>query len=162
MAILDWFGTTHKFRIHILQTFLTVVVFILSIAYFPTPGAIPTRVRVMIPIISVKSLIIQAYQILTEHTTRFAKWHSLKANAILNCLEVLFWAVFTGLLFSANSAICLGAACGLAWVTAFLSLFLLFSMIWMAVCSCLEFHLYRITGKQNWAQRIPSNQVWET
>lgn len=31
------------------------------------------------------------YQVLTEHTLRFRKWASTKANAILNCLEVVFW-----------------------------------------------------------------------
>jgi hypothetical protein len=31
------------------------------------------------------------YQFLTEHTLRFRKWASTKANAILNCLEVVFW-----------------------------------------------------------------------
>lgn len=32
-----------------------------------------------------------SYQILTEHTLRFRRWASTKANAILNCLEVVFW-----------------------------------------------------------------------
>jgi hypothetical protein len=39
----------------------------------------------------IKSLIVIAYQLLTEHTLRFRKWASTKANAILNCLEVVFW-----------------------------------------------------------------------
>lgn len=45
-------------------------------------------------------MIIITYQILTEHHTRFRKWASTKANAILNNLEVVFWLaalVITGL-----------------------------------------------------------------
>jgi hypothetical protein len=39
----------------------------------------------------IKSLIVITYQLLTEHTLRFRKRASTKANAILNCLEVVFW-----------------------------------------------------------------------
>lgn len=28
---------------------------------------------------------------LTEHRDRFRKWASTKANAVLNCLEIVFW-----------------------------------------------------------------------
>jgi hypothetical protein len=28
---------------------------------------------------------------LTEHRERFRKWASTKANAVLNCLEIVFW-----------------------------------------------------------------------
>lgn len=38
-----------------------------------------------------KSLFVIAYQMLTEHTYRFSKWASTKANAVLNCLECVFW-----------------------------------------------------------------------
>ena len=31
------------------------------------------------------------YQLLTEHIRRYRKWASTKANAILNCMEVVFW-----------------------------------------------------------------------
>jgi hypothetical protein len=30
---------------------------------------------------------------LTEHRARFRKWASTKANAVLNCLEIVFWLV---------------------------------------------------------------------
>ncbi|GAP88271.1 putative cytochrome p450 protein [Rosellinia necatrix] len=161
MAIHDWFDHAYKFRVHVVQVLLTILITVLAIAYIPTPGAIVTRIRIMVPIIGVKSLIIQAYQILTEHTTRFAKWKSPKANAILNCVEVLFWAAFTGLQFQTNAAICIGPACGLGWATALFSLVLLFLTLWMAVCTCLEFHLYRVSGKKGYGQKLPSDPEWE-
>ncbi|KAI0096364.1 hypothetical protein GGR51DRAFT_568405 [Nemania sp. FL0031] len=117
MALLDWFDHKYKFPVHIVQTIVTIVVTALAIAYFPTPGAVSSRVRIMIPIVGAKSLVIQAYQFLTEYVTQFTKWRSLKANAILNCLEVLFWSAFIGLLFMANIAKCMGPACGLSWAT---------------------------------------------
>lgn len=61
----------------------------------------------------IKSLIVIAYQLLTEHTLRFRKWASTKANAILNCLEVVFWLavlVVTGGTLSGTS----GAAAALS------------------------------------------------
>lgn len=38
-----------------------------------------------------KSLAFIAYELLTKYTQRFAKWASLKANAILNGMEPVFW-----------------------------------------------------------------------
>jgi hypothetical protein len=53
------------------------------------------------------------YQLLTEHTLRFRKWASTKANTILNCLEVVFWLavlVVTGTTVGGSS----GAAAALS------------------------------------------------
>lgn len=74
---------------------------------------------------SIKSLVIISYQLLTEHKERFRKWASLKANMILNMIEVLFWAVLMGLGFSAVSAMCIGASCGISIVLALLALVLM-------------------------------------
>lgn len=62
-----------------------------------------------------------AYQLLTEHTHRFGKWASTKANAILNSLEVVFWLavlVVTGKTLSGTK----GAAAGLSAVVLVLAI----------------------------------------
>lgn len=64
-----------------------------------------------------KSLVIIFYQILTEHVARFRRWRSLKANAILNALEIVFWAAVVFLTIQANVQICVGVGCTLSWVT---------------------------------------------
>jgi hypothetical protein len=64
-----------------------------------------------------KSLMIIFYQILTEHFTFFKKWHSFKANAILNSLEIVFWGAVCFLMIQANIQRCIGTSCILSWVS---------------------------------------------
>lgn len=60
-------------------------------------------------------MIIIMYQILTTHVTRFRRWQSLKAYAILNGLEVVFWAAVVFLVIQANIQVCVGTGCYLSW-----------------------------------------------
>lgn len=62
-------------------------------------------------------MVIIFYQILTEHVARFKKWRSLKAYAILNGLEVVFWAAVVFLVLQAQLQICVGVGCTLGWIT---------------------------------------------
>jgi hypothetical protein len=59
----------------------------------------------------VKSIIIIGYQLLSEHTVRFARWKSLKANAILNCIEPVFWLAALVLKFMGIATGCSGSSC---------------------------------------------------
>ncbi len=63
-------------------------------------------------------MIIISYQILTEHFARFHKWRSIEAYAILNGLEVIFWAAVVFLVIQANIQVCVGIGCTLSliWV----------------------------------------------
>lgn len=56
------------------------------------------------------------YQLLTEHVSRFKRWGSLKAYAILNGLEIVFWAAVVFLMIQANVARCVGVGCTLSWI----------------------------------------------
>lgn len=69
-----------------------------------------------------KSLVIIAYQMLTEHTSWFKRWHSYKANAILNCFEIVAWAAVTFFVLDANISKCTGIDCTLSWVVVVLSM----------------------------------------
>lgn len=62
-------------------------------------------------------MIIIAYQLLTQHTSRFAKWESLKANFILNCIEPIFWLTLIILKFMGISRFCGGSSCAVAWIS---------------------------------------------
>lgn len=60
---------------------------------------------------------------LTEHHTRYRKWASTKANAVLNCLEVVFWLavlLVTGMGVGKAS----GAAAALSALTLILAIIL--------------------------------------
>ena len=63
-----------------------------------------------------KSLILLAYQLLTEHVQRFKKWASLKAYFIINLLEIVFWVGVAGLNAQSNFKKCQGTTCALSWV----------------------------------------------
>ncbi|KAI1123103.1 hypothetical protein F5Y10DRAFT_270426 [Nemania abortiva] len=159
-ALLKWFDHKYKFPVHLVETIVTIVVTALAIAYLKTPGAIVTRIRILIPIVGAKSLVVQAYQWLTEYVTVFTKWRSLKANAILNGLEVLFWSAFIGLLFQANIAKCTGPACGVSWAIFAIGIGLINLLLWVAVSSFLEFRLYRRIGTTNGGSQIPIGQSY--
>ncbi|KAK4236150.1 sterol uptake control protein 2 [Achaetomium macrosporum] len=75
------------------------------------------RPDIMGIVYSVKSIIIIAYQLLTEHTRRFARWKSLKANFILNCIEPVFWLTLIVLKFMGISSLCSGSSCAVAWIS---------------------------------------------
>jgi len=58
----------------------------------------------------------------TQHAIRFRKWASLKANFILNTLEIVFWAAVAFLTIQANFQRCYGLNCTLGWVIVGLSI----------------------------------------
>ena len=64
----------------------------------------------------VKSIIFIGYQLLGEHTTRFARWKSLKVNAILNCIEVVVWLAAIFLKFIGITISCFGSSCAVNWI----------------------------------------------
>jgi hypothetical protein len=63
-----------------------------------------------------KSLLLLAYQLLTENIQRFKRWASLKAYFIINLLEVVFWVAVAALNVQSNLKRCQGTTCALSWV----------------------------------------------
>jgi hypothetical protein len=69
------------------------------------------------------------YQVLTEHVARFHRWASLKANLILNCLEIIFWAVVGGMSMQSLNRFCGdGAVCAVGWINGVLAFVLWYDM----------------------------------
>lgn len=56
------------------------------------------------------------YQLLTSHVGRYKKWASLKAYAILNTLEILFYFTLIIITLIGVSNKCQGVSCGLLWM----------------------------------------------
>jgi len=73
----------------------------------------------------VKSIVIIGYQLLSEHTARFSRWRSLKANAILNCVEVVFWLAAVVVKFMGVSRACSGSSCAVNCIILLVALTLL-------------------------------------
>ncbi|EOD42849.1 putative cytochrome p450 protein [Neofusicoccum parvum UCRNP2] len=144
-AIKDFFNYSPIFdprfnlRIHLLQLVLIVTAVILTF------GA--------------KSLIIIAYQLLTCHVEKFKKWASPKANAILNTLEIVFWAAVTFMVFQANLNSCTGTSCILSWIVVGLAGILHVLAMQTAVVSICDFRYFRKYGVPRCSQQPPKDEV---
>ncbi|QGI78540.1 hypothetical protein CEK25_005269 [Fusarium fujikuroi] len=82
------FTLRNKIPLQIVLVTLIITVITLSGVRLILPNRPPGRSTTMGLGMGAKSLIILAYEILTEHSIRFHRWSSLKAYFILNALEV--------------------------------------------------------------------------
>lgn len=72
-----------------------------------------------------KSLVFISYQLLTEHVKALKRWKSLKAFAIINGAEIVFWVAVVYLVAAANiQTTCTGTVCALGWVEVVLAVFM--------------------------------------
>ncbi|KAI1036309.1 hypothetical protein LB503_003464 [Fusarium chuoi] len=111
-----FFTLRNKIPLQILLVTLIITVITLSGVRLILPNRPPGRSTTMGLGMGAKSLIILAYEILTEHSIRFHRWSSLKAYFILNALEVVFWAAVAFMMIQGNSRLCVGTSCALGWV----------------------------------------------
>ncbi|KAH6892631.1 hypothetical protein B0T10DRAFT_458339 [Thelonectria olida] len=118
-----WFNPKFKFRVHIGQFVLVAVIVALAVAKIVTrPSYMPmNRMDIVGITMGMKTVIVLSYQLLTEHVSGLRKWGSLRAYAILNSLEVVFWAAVIGVTFYGISMICVGISCAFGWLIALAS-----------------------------------------
>ncbi|KAL6404541.1 hypothetical protein AUP68_13934 [Ilyonectria robusta] len=142
------FDPEWKTRVHIGQILLVVLVIGLTGARVATkPAGVPTSRSDTIGItMAVKTIIVLLYQLLTEKADRFKKWGSLKAYAILNTLEIVFWFVVIIVTFMGVSTFCQGANCAFAWLVALNGFLLMFTSFWAAVISWKNHNYFKSTG----------------
>ncbi|OLN93229.1 hypothetical protein CCHL11_07575 [Colletotrichum chlorophyti] len=139
------FDSRHKFKVHILQLALMGLAIILTVWRMAMPVPF-TRGNIMALTMGIKSIIIIGYQLMTTHMARFRKWASLKANAILNCLEILFWFVAFGLMCQANGRFCTGGSCALSWVVTIIVMVLIVLAFQTAVVSIKDHRYFKHYG----------------
>ncbi|KAJ4263385.1 hypothetical protein NW762_006204 [Fusarium torreyae] len=130
-----FFEPQWKNKVFIAQVGMTTIAFCLGIAKLATkPSQIPmSRMDIMAITMSIKSFAFLAYEYFTEKVDRLKRFGSLKAYAILNTLDILFWMVVMGLTFSGVSRICIGANCGIGVLVALAALLNAFIHFWAAV-----------------------------
>ncbi|KAH6615684.1 hypothetical protein B0J18DRAFT_373009 [Chaetomium sp. MPI-SDFR-AT-0129] len=131
-----------KLREHILLLFLVVLLLVLTGIYLNLAPFI-TRPDIMGIVYSVKSILIIAYQLLTEHTRRFARWKSLKAYFILDCMESVFWLTLIVLKFMGISRFCMGSSCAVAWVGTFVVIVIFVLSLHLCVLAFREYRTFR-------------------
>lgn len=73
---------------------------------------------------------------------RFRRWASLKANAILNTLEILFWFVVVIVTLMGISKYCKGVNCGMGWIMVIVATALTY-------VGSLPHHSHRLTWPQH-------------
>ncbi|KAF4487896.1 cytochrome P450 [Fusarium agapanthi] len=111
-----FFTLRNKIPLQILLVTLIITVITLSGVRIILPNRPRGRSTTMGLGMGAKSLIILAYEVLTEHSIRFHRWSSLKAYFILNAMEVVFWAAVAFMVIQGNSKLCVGTSCALGWV----------------------------------------------
>ncbi|KAM0323123.1 hypothetical protein ACHAQA_008973 [Verticillium albo-atrum] len=141
-----FFASRYKFRIHIIQLVLIHIVLGLAGARVFMKGTPRTRSNTIALGMGAKSLIILFYQLGTEHVARLRKWASLKAFAILNCLEIVFWGAVIFLVMQGNLQVCVGTGCILSWIVFGLAIVICILCTYVAVICVLDFRFFRANG----------------
>ncbi|KFY32556.1 hypothetical protein V493_00079 [Pseudogymnoascus sp. VKM F-4281 (FW-2241)] len=116
------------------------------------PEGVPTTRSDTIGIVmGVKTIVVLIYQLLTSHVQRFHRWASVKAYAILNTLEILFWFVVLILTLMGVSRLCSGVSCGLSWVCILIAVVLCLLAAWTSVVSIKNWRLSKKMGNHDYA-----------
>ncbi|KIW59806.1 hypothetical protein PV05_00072 [Exophiala xenobiotica] len=139
-----FFDPKHKLKVHILQIILIHVVLGPSVPRLFMKGQPRSRANTIALGMGGKSMIIISYQILTEHFARFHKWRSIEAYAILNGLEVIFWAAVVFLVIQANIQVCVGIGCTLSLIWVGVSVVITIVAVYMAIISYVQFRVSRM------------------
>ncbi|KAL2259887.1 hypothetical protein VTK26DRAFT_6271 [Humicola hyalothermophila] len=134
-----------KLREHLAVLFLVIVVLILTGVYINVAPFV-TRPDIMGIVYCVKSVIILAYQLLAEHTRRFARWKSLTANFILNCIEPVFWLTLVVLKFIGISRFCSGGSCVVAWTSTVVVIVIFVLSLHLCLMAFKEYRMFKRYG----------------
>ncbi|KAH6678468.1 hypothetical protein B0J14DRAFT_323904 [Halenospora varia] len=181
LAKMGFFDSRYKFAVHMLQLILVLLAIggsAVRLLFVKAPGASPSRANTMalgmVSILSpspfqsinltknlkqgAKSLIIILYQVITEHSARCRKWASLKANMILNSLEIVFWAAVVFLMIQANLKFCVGTNCVLSWCVCCVAGLLSIFAAYTATVSIMEWKYFKATGMHRGSEMQLKNE----
>ncbi|KAF5530466.1 hypothetical protein FNAPI_13552, partial [Fusarium napiforme] len=153
MGIRDFFDSrfiehSWKNKVFILQIVTTTIAFILGIAKVATkPSGIPmTRSDIMAITMSLKTYAFLAYEHLTQKVDKFKRFGSLKANAILSTMDIVFWSVVMGLAFNMATQVCIGANCALGILVGLVALVVTLVNFWAAAIAWKDHRYYKRNG----------------
>ncbi|KAH6673910.1 hypothetical protein F5X68DRAFT_278445 [Plectosphaerella plurivora] len=137
------FNPEHKTKAHILEIILIVGAVGLTVGRMLMGTAPMTRADTMALGMGAKSLIIIAYQLLTEHVRKLARFYSTKACLILNSLEIVFWGAVVYMSYTVTSKMCplsgsLSTSCILGWTVIALAVIIAIMSAYAAILSFIE------------------------
>ncbi|KAH6688971.1 hypothetical protein F5X68DRAFT_76128 [Plectosphaerella plurivora] len=166
-AVQALFEPVWKFRAHVIELVLIIIAIILT-GVFMNLAPFFGRGDIMVIAMGAKSILFIVYQILTERSARFQKWASLKANLILNTIEIPFWLVVIILKFSSINTFCSGTSCGISIVIGLMAIIIFIVVLQVAVISWMDWLHYRKhgfargtvqTGTPSYAEAYHANAV---
>ncbi|GJD03162.1 hypothetical protein ColKHC_11987 [Colletotrichum higginsianum] len=141
------FSTKLKFPIHMVQIALALAAIGVTVVRMFLPNAPRGRSGTMALGMGAKSLVFILYQVLTEHVSSLKRWASLKANLILNGLEIVFWAAVAYMSIQSNTqGQCIGTTCVLGWVVVVVGILLSIIAAWATAISWLDFRYFKANG----------------
>jgi hypothetical protein len=110
------FSTSSKNKMHWIQLTLVVTIIIITdVRISIKPSSMPvTRSDTLAIVMSIKTIVVIGYQLLTTHLSNLRRWRNLKVYLVLNSMEVLFWFVVVVITGMGMSRYCQGAYCGLS------------------------------------------------
>ncbi|KEZ40887.1 hypothetical protein SAPIO_CDS7881 [Scedosporium apiospermum] len=120
-----WFGSHRKTPLQVVYLMLVFLAIVLTGVRISKIQGPTTRSDTLAIVMGIKSIIIFTYQLITSHVERFRKWGSLRANKILDCMEVVFWFVVVIISFMGVSKRCQGSACALGVIVALIAMILM-------------------------------------
>ncbi|KAI5927666.1 hypothetical protein F4810DRAFT_721236 [Camillea tinctor] len=141
-----------KFMVHLADLGMVISAMIFSAVRIITrdKSRPMTRTDTMALAMGAKSLVIISYQLLTERVQRFKKWESKKANLILNCLEIVFWAAVAFMAIQANTTqTCTGVSCLLNWAVVVLAIQVSLISAFLSFLSFREYKEFREAQRKN-------------
>ncbi|PPJ51939.1 hypothetical protein CBER1_09682 [Cercospora berteroae] len=160
MAFKDYFQARYKLPVQIVYIILVVVAMGLSVPRLFMKNQPRTRANTIALGMGAKSFILIGYELLSEHTRFLRKWKSLKAYAIINFLEIIFWAAVMGLIFQANLKSCKGVGCYLSWGVMGVAGVLNQLAVWCFLASWFEFREFKRSRNTEYKEeRLDSYQM---
>jgi hypothetical protein len=110
------FPTSFKNKMHWIQLILVVMIIIITgVRISIKPSSMPvTRSDTLAIVMSIKTIVVIGYQLLTTHLSNLRRWRNLKVYLVLNSMEALFWFVVVVITGMGMSRYCQGAYCGLS------------------------------------------------
>jgi uncharacterized membrane protein len=93
---------------------------------------------------------------LSEHHPRFQRWYGPKAHAVISCIEIVFWSVVFGLMFSTNVNYCKGVTCGLGWIVVIIAVIMVYveNLLHLATMDANKLQCIRNHSRRHHHQRI--------
>ncbi|PSN59908.1 hypothetical protein BS50DRAFT_682005 [Corynespora cassiicola Philippines] len=154
-----------KFRMpmHIILFILIKAAMIVAVVRIFTMSGRMSRSDTMALAMGAKSMVFLIYEVVTERFEKFKRWGSLKAYAIINGLEVVFWSAvaFLGIQTIMQRGCHGTSTCYMGWVVIGLAIFISQCEAYAFGISFKDFRYFKKNGKKRGEEPLTENYYEE-